>query len=803
MKQCYNKTMPKIRMPKLKAKIKQLFTSKKPILALVLFFIILGIIVPVHQTNAIAPWLAALLTKVGLDALNVLGEVAVIILGLILVTFLGNFLLSLAVSLLELVTSPGFISLSYTNPVNNKVLELGWGATRDLVNIGFVIVLIIIGLATALRIKEYQWQKTLPRLIAIILLVNFTPVIIGAIVDASNIVMNELLGREQEWGLFVVIAERDIGIGTLKIATAIVKPSMLAELFVLWMYCYTTAAILFLYSALFILRYVAIWILVILSPLAFFAYILPGTRQYFRMWWRQLLNWCFIGVVAGFFLWLSNILLTGTAGKTIIPIKGGVSPERVEGGGFFNIVLPYLIVVVFLYIGFFFGFKTSAYGAGAVVSWAQKKGRAGIAGVKRWTGRKARRVVPRAVGEEKFRKLAEKLATARGPLGLGRLVRPLGRGMLRLPEAEIREADTAEADAKNKSVARNISELRKEILLPGMGSRGGRLAGMAAAGQAKDAEKILSAKEIAKTITGLVKLGRKGKEKAEKIAAGFSSYLIKAGFKPKDLGFEFDRTTPEGREEERKYEEHAREHRYYDRGAYWGKLLAEARTVEEIQGFKGLLTSDKPEHRWAQEVINKFWDPTQLRRAGEEIGSAFIDKFQDATKPEWWYLKENRGMHKFLSSTAAQSAGFSFSTPEAERIRGMSREQIKTELSYIQREFEGMHPGPEKEDLIRRIDTYQKELARKEREEREAAEAAEEKKPKKEERPKEKPRTGEAGARRKRAPRTGEEGKKEAKVPFMITRKMKQELKKKGYTDEEIRKMTPEEAWEKLGGMPE
>ncbi|GAI48319.1 unnamed protein product, partial [marine sediment metagenome] len=107
---------------------------------------------------------------------------------------LANVFLSMSIAILGVVTSPGFISLSYTNPAGNEFLAVGWALTRDLANIGFVIILVIIGLATALKIREYQWQKTLPLLIGIALLINFTPVILGLIVDASNIMMHFFLG---------------------------------------------------------------------------------------------------------------------------------------------------------------------------------------------------------------------------------------------------------------------------------------------------------------------------------------------------------------------------------------------------------------------------------------------------------------------------------------------------------------------------------------------------------------------------------------------------------------------------------
>ena len=103
-----------------------------------------------------------------------------------------SLLLELAVQILNAVISTGLISLSYTNPAGNPFIAVGWELTRGLTNIIFVVALLAIGLGTALKINDYQAKKALPLLIVIALLINFTPVILGVIVDASNIIMNYL-----------------------------------------------------------------------------------------------------------------------------------------------------------------------------------------------------------------------------------------------------------------------------------------------------------------------------------------------------------------------------------------------------------------------------------------------------------------------------------------------------------------------------------------------------------------------------------------------------------------------------------
>ncbi len=380
-------------MPRIFAKLKNLFQTKKPILlGLILFFVFLGISVPFHQATAG-------IFDIGKIAEGTLKLLANVIIGITwqILAGIGHLLLGIASVILTWVTRPGFIGLSYTNPSNNFILDIGWKLTRDLANIGFVVVLIIIGLATALRIKEYQWQKTLPRLIIIILLINFTPVIAGVVVDTSNIIMNYFLKGAVSWDTIDQWSDNWTELKSFK--SLVTSFEFLGNAIVLAVFSFTAAAILFVYSALFVMRYVVIWILVILSPLAFFAYILPTTRQYFTMWWKQFIQWCFIGVIAGFFLYLSHQILSGVSKLEI-----SLSHKTIHAGGVIDTILPYFIVVVFLYLSFFVGLKTSAWGAGTIIDWSQKKGKAKLTRAREFTGGAIRGTAPVRKAEKTIRK---------------------------------------------------------------------------------------------------------------------------------------------------------------------------------------------------------------------------------------------------------------------------------------------------------------------------------------------------------------------------------------------------------------
>lgn len=329
----------------------------------------------------------------GLIAKAMLGVVSVFA-GLIFNIYatLTGAILGMAVMIFNWVVSPGFISLSFTNaglqsgdPNFNAFVSIGWELTRSFTNIIFVIVLIVIGLGTALRRADYQMQKTLPMLVIIALLINFTPVILGLIIDASNIVMNFFISGGFEGGnSFVNFATRQwSSIGSLVGGAKFWDPTSSNEAIaaaagsVSLIFFNIIAAILYLViSFLFVVRYIAIWLLVILSPLAFACYILPNTRGYFNQWWKIFIQWTLFGIILGFFLYLSDhFIQIATSGKFLSEEVGQAA--RTPGlSGIVNNMLPYGASLILLFIGLSLAIASAPQGAAGIMKIGERAARA-------------------------------------------------------------------------------------------------------------------------------------------------------------------------------------------------------------------------------------------------------------------------------------------------------------------------------------------------------------------------------------------------------------------------------------------
>lgn len=198
----------------------------------------------------------------------------------------------------------GFMVVRPVQSNSNNSLFRAWLMMRDFANVAFVIafMVIIYSQVTNFGISNYGIKKILPRLIVAAVFVNVSYWICAVAIDISNILgysiqdifiamRNNLIGNEgngwqvSSWSSvtgFVLsggTALTALGIGTYTALGAgfgaiyMLLPILLGVLLSVLVALLVIAA-----------RQAIITILVIVSPLAFVAYILPNTEKYFKKW---------------------------------------------------------------------------------------------------------------------------------------------------------------------------------------------------------------------------------------------------------------------------------------------------------------------------------------------------------------------------------------------------------------------------------------------------------------------------------------------------------------------------------------
>ncbi len=280
---------------------------------------------------------------------------------------LSTWALDFSGEIFKTVAGGEFVRSSITR---SEIVKHGWRIIRDLANMGIVLGFVVVGIATALRIREYQARQTLVPLIIVALLINFSMLITGIIIDATNITMDYFLNTSGAGEIVRPITEQ-IKSQEVKNKMEEVKNKEFeyfgAALPVI-AYNVIAAMVFFLFALLFLFRHVALMCLVILSPLAFFCYVFKATKGIWTKWWNNFLQWSIIGIPAAFFMYLAGRLL----------VDGGVA-----AGG----TLAFLVPVAFLLIGYTLCFQSGASGASAAMGLGKAAGAVAL-GAGLWTAKK-------------------------------------------------------------------------------------------------------------------------------------------------------------------------------------------------------------------------------------------------------------------------------------------------------------------------------------------------------------------------------------------------------------------------------
>lgn len=302
----------------------------------------------------------------------------------------------------------------------------GWNLTRNLVNLLFLIVLVFIGFATILRLQSYEMKKTVPMLLIVALLINFSGTLVGLIVDIANIITNFFVSgiSHVSWDLMSIWKGAGAGGGTATSALMSYHISRIAF--------YSIASFVYLpVIFIFFLRVFILWTLVILAPFAFAAYILPSTRSMSTKWFSALIQWAFVGVPLSFFILLSALTL-----------EVGSSPEALMqngAGAFANFLAPFTSLVI-LTIGVGISISSAPAIAGKAISFGKAYGnKAGkIAG--KWAGQKAETKLKLPEGAKKAGKwlMRNPITSKLGGVGVGRLLTGYAKG------AQKRREDTVQ-----------------------------------------------------------------------------------------------------------------------------------------------------------------------------------------------------------------------------------------------------------------------------------------------------------------------------------------------------------------------
>jgi len=343
---------------------------------------------------------------------------------------------------------------------SNSLVHIGWRIVRDIANLGFVLVIIVIAIATMLRFKQYHISKLLPKLIAAAIIVNFSFAIGAVFISFSNVLTNffaaralpeKTVGGLSGWDLSTSLADA-FGPQRFFIETNPLPPNpdeesgggfgtavllSIAGLVFTVIFTFLGALVLLGFAFLLLIRYLYLTFLMILAPLVWLFWVIPLLEEQFHKWWTKFLQWVFFAPASMFFVYLALVSIQELGKTQLNLIKG----SNAFTGSLQNIMIQGAQMVVLggiLIGGLIIAQKMSINFASNAVNAAKE----GTFGLSKWMGRKGLRgaTLPlRAAGlPQRFQQTGARMrqtgaqrVQAGGFLGRigGRIQRGFGQGL--------------------------------------------------------------------------------------------------------------------------------------------------------------------------------------------------------------------------------------------------------------------------------------------------------------------------------------------------------------------------------------
>lgn len=279
------------------------FTKRSKIIFVVFIFLGLSLAAPVIADTGWA-------TKVMAGLLSVI----ISMLGWILILIV-NTLISIA---------------SWSLFIKSSAVSFGWTVVRDLCNMFFIVIMLAIAFGTILNIEQFNYKKLLPKLILMAILINFSKIICGLLIDVAQVVMLTFVNSFASFGAGSLLDNLGVE-GILKLSRnseTVGFWTVLAAYLLGIIYILVAIVVCIAMIAMLGIRIVMIWIYVVLSPLAYLLSAFPPGQKFASQWWSEFGKNLIVGPVLAFFLWLSLVSLQADNMNTENAKRDNASKEQ-------------------------------------------------------------------------------------------------------------------------------------------------------------------------------------------------------------------------------------------------------------------------------------------------------------------------------------------------------------------------------------------------------------------------------------------------------------------------------------------
>ncbi len=264
----------------------------------------------------------------------------------------------------------------------NKGIQAGNQFILNLINLFYILILLLIALATIFDFEAYSAGKLLPKLVFAIILSNFGLFFVKAIADFSQLLSQGLLGDGANTLVDKIVGSiSDIEFVTTLVgraglfAASIVSGGATVPLQFLFEIIQPTNwfIVAFLLTTLILwLRIAGLWIFAVFAPFGVAFGVLPSTQGFAQLYWKKVISYAFVGPVIIFFIRLAIIFFEAMSNPGALDSYVGIVSDETDGSITGNVFVRDLGTVIILYMGIVFAKKMGVEVANFVIDKAQK-----------------------------------------------------------------------------------------------------------------------------------------------------------------------------------------------------------------------------------------------------------------------------------------------------------------------------------------------------------------------------------------------------------------------------------------------
>lgn len=281
-----------------------------------------------------------------------------------------------------------------TGLFNKAAVYNMWKLIRDFLNLFFILTLLYTAFTIVFQVAS-NYKKTLLSIVLAALFVNFSFPITRVIIDATNVPMYYFINLIMTSGASpnpnISVAAGQGALGPALSASGLknilipekdgLSKITVAQLLSAIVFMFVFMVTLMVLAVMFVIRMVALLLLVIFSPVGFAASIIPGLKRYSDMWWDKLWSYTFFGPAAMLMLYIATQFFAEISkDDTLKNMKLATQNNAASGSDFFASMGMYAITIIMLWMTIGLANAMSIAGAAAVagkgekfLKWAGKK----------------------------------------------------------------------------------------------------------------------------------------------------------------------------------------------------------------------------------------------------------------------------------------------------------------------------------------------------------------------------------------------------------------------------------------------